>query len=112
MGTGALSPAVNVPGHGREYDHTPASSGEVKNAWSYSYTPTHVFIAWCLMEHQGQFCLYSSLFLTWLSHYCSAWTLAVLMQDPTFNSRPVYLGCIVDKLALKLVFVKALQFFL
>jgi len=34
---GVLSPAVKRSG--READHSPPSSAEVKNAWSYNYTP-------------------------------------------------------------------------
>jgi hypothetical protein len=34
---GALSPGVKHPGH--EADHSPPSSSEVKNAWSYISTP-------------------------------------------------------------------------
>jgi hypothetical protein len=37
MGTGALSPGIKRPG--READHSPPSSAEVKNAWSYISTP-------------------------------------------------------------------------
>jgi hypothetical protein len=36
--TGALSLGVKRPG--RESDHSPPSSDEVKNAWSYTSTPT------------------------------------------------------------------------
>jgi len=41
---GALSLGVKWPG--READHTPQSSAEVKNAWSYTSTPQYVFMAW------------------------------------------------------------------
>jgi hypothetical protein len=34
---GALSLGVKLPGH--EADHSPSSSAEVKNAWSYTSTP-------------------------------------------------------------------------
>jgi hypothetical protein len=37
MGTRALSLGIQRPG--READHTPTSSAEVKNAWSYTSTP-------------------------------------------------------------------------
>jgi hypothetical protein len=43
--TGVLSSGVKRPG--READHSPPSSAEVKN-------PPHVFMAWCLVKHQGQ----------------------------------------------------------
>jgi len=31
-------------------DHSPPSSTEVKNAWSYISTPQYVFMAWCLIK--------------------------------------------------------------
>jgi hypothetical protein len=34
-----------------ESDHSPPSSAEVKNAWSYTSTPPYVFMAWCLVKH-------------------------------------------------------------
>jgi hypothetical protein len=34
---GALSPRIKRPG--REVNHTPPPSAEVKNGWSYTYTP-------------------------------------------------------------------------
>jgi hypothetical protein len=48
MGTGALS--LGVKRLGREADHSPPSSAEVKNAWSYTSTPQYVFMAWCLVK--------------------------------------------------------------
>jgi len=45
---GALSPEVKRPG--REAPHSPPSSAEVKNAWSYTSTPRYVFTAWCLIK--------------------------------------------------------------
>jgi len=46
MGTRGSFPRVKGPG--READHSAPSSAEVKNAWSYTSTPPHVFKAWCL----------------------------------------------------------------
>jgi hypothetical protein len=40
---GALSPAVKRPG--READHSPPSSAEVKNAWMYTSIPSYAFMA-------------------------------------------------------------------
>jgi len=40
---GALSPGVKRPG--READHSPSSSAEMKNAWRYTSTPQYVFMA-------------------------------------------------------------------
>jgi hypothetical protein len=52
---GALSLGLKQPG--READHSPPSSAEVKNAWSYSSTPQYDFMAWCLVKHRGNFTL-------------------------------------------------------
>jgi hypothetical protein len=35
---------------GREADHSPPPSAEVKNAWSYTSTPPYIFMVWCLMK--------------------------------------------------------------
>jgi hypothetical protein len=50
--TGALSLGVKRPG--READHSPPSSAEVKNAWSYTFTPPYVFMKWCLVKHRDK----------------------------------------------------------
>jgi hypothetical protein len=50
---GAFSLGVKRPG--READHSPLSSAEVKNAWSYTSTPQYVFRAWCLVKHRDNF---------------------------------------------------------
>jgi hypothetical protein len=39
----------------READHSPPSSAEVKNAWSYNSTRQYVFMAWCLVQHRDKF---------------------------------------------------------
>jgi hypothetical protein len=54
---GALSLGVKVSG--READHSPSSSAEVKNAWSYTSAPQYTFMAWCSVEKaRGQLYLY------------------------------------------------------
>jgi hypothetical protein len=53
---GALSLWVKRPG--READHSPPSSNEVKNASSYTSIPQYTFIAWCSVKAQGQIYLY------------------------------------------------------
>jgi hypothetical protein len=40
---------------GREADHSPPTSAEVKNAWSYTSTPQYVFMAWYLVKHRDSF---------------------------------------------------------
>jgi hypothetical protein len=47
--SGAVSPDVKRPR--READHSPASTAEVKNAWSYTSTPPYVFMAWYLVKY-------------------------------------------------------------
>jgi hypothetical protein len=39
----------------READHSPPSSAEVKNAWSYISTPQYVFIVWFLVKQRDIF---------------------------------------------------------
>jgi hypothetical protein len=53
---GALSLGVKRPG--READHSPSSSAEVKNAWIYTSTPQYAFVALYSVETQGQLYLY------------------------------------------------------
>jgi hypothetical protein len=46
-------PAVLSSGikrQGRESDHSPPSSAKVKNSWSYTFSPSYVFVAWCLRK--------------------------------------------------------------
>jgi hypothetical protein len=54
---GALSLEVKWPGC--EADHSPPSSADVKNAWSYTSSPQYAFMAWCSDEAQGQLYLYA-----------------------------------------------------
>jgi hypothetical protein len=43
---------------GREADHSPPSSAEVKNAWSYTSTSPYAFMIPCSLKAQGQLYLY------------------------------------------------------
>jgi hypothetical protein len=43
MGTGGSFPAVKRPG--READHSPPTSAEVKKMWIYTSTPPYAFMA-------------------------------------------------------------------
>jgi hypothetical protein len=45
---GVLYPGVNRPG--READHSPPSSTEVKNACSYTSAHSYAFMEWCLVK--------------------------------------------------------------
>jgi hypothetical protein len=53
---GTLSLGVKRPR--READHTPPSSTEVNNAWSYTSTPLYVYMEWCLVKHRDNFTFY------------------------------------------------------
>jgi len=48
-----LSLGVQRPGY--EADHSPPSSVEVKNAWTYTSIPQYVFMARCLVKHRDNF---------------------------------------------------------
>jgi hypothetical protein len=52
----ALSLGVKWPKG--EADHSPPSSAEVKNTWSYTFTPQYVFMAWCLVKHTDNVAFY------------------------------------------------------
>jgi hypothetical protein len=50
---GALSTGVKLPG--REANHSPPTSAEVKKMWIYTFTPQYAFMAQCLISlAQGQ----------------------------------------------------------
>jgi hypothetical protein len=53
---GVISLGVKRPG--READHSPPSSAEVKNSCNYTSTSQHAFMAWCSVKAQGQFYVY------------------------------------------------------
>jgi hypothetical protein len=59
MGTGAVFPGVKLLGS--ETDHSPPSSAEVTNVWSYTSTPQYVLMVWCLAKHREIFTLLTSL---------------------------------------------------
>jgi hypothetical protein len=50
---GTLSLGIKRPG--READHSPPFSAEVKNAWSYTSTPQYFFMTYCLLKHRDNF---------------------------------------------------------
>jgi len=47
---GALSLGVKWPG--RKANHSTPSSAEVKNVCTYTFTPTYIFMVWCLIEDE------------------------------------------------------------
>jgi len=48
MGTGGSFPRIELPGRAADHSHPP--NPEVKNAWSYSSTPLHTFMALYLVK--------------------------------------------------------------
>jgi hypothetical protein len=69
MGTRGSYPGGKRPG--REAAHSPPSSAEVRNVWSYTSTPQYVFMVWCLVKHRDNFFLhFTSLHFTSL-HFTS-----------------------------------------
>jgi hypothetical protein len=48
VGNRGSFPGINWSG--READHSPPSSAEVKDAWSYTSTPQYFFMPWCLVN--------------------------------------------------------------
>jgi len=48
LGTGLSFPGGKAAG--REVDHSPPFCAEVKNAWSHTFTPQYIFLAWCLIK--------------------------------------------------------------
>jgi hypothetical protein len=71
---GVLSPGVKWPGWLEGY--SPSSSAKVKNAWSYTSTDPHIFIAPSLTKHSSNF-TFKTYFLSfvkinhfmWLFHF-------------------------------------------
>jgi hypothetical protein len=45
--SGNLYPGLKRPG--READHSPPTSAEIKITWSYVSTPPYIFMAYCLI---------------------------------------------------------------
>jgi hypothetical protein len=77
MGTGVISAWVKL--HGLEADHSPPSSAQFKNAWSYTSTPQYVFIALHLVKHKDGFTvpLFSKIF-------CTSLVLILVTADENF----------------------------
>jgi hypothetical protein len=50
---GALS--LGAKRSGRAAHHSPPSSADVKNAWSYTSTPPYIFMAWDLLTNREKF---------------------------------------------------------
>jgi hypothetical protein len=61
---GALSLGVKQPG--READHSPPSSTEVKECVElYLHSPQYAFMAWCLVKHRDNFTFTQAMYLLW-----------------------------------------------
>jgi hypothetical protein len=55
MGTAGSFPGVKRPG--READHSPPTSTEVKTMWIYTSTSPYAFMTQCLVKHRDNFTL-------------------------------------------------------
>jgi hypothetical protein len=67
----ALSLGIKRPG--READHSPPISAEVKKTWVYISTPAYAFIALCLIKHRDNFTFLRWFeFLSFSSHQISS----------------------------------------
>jgi hypothetical protein len=74
-------PGVKRPG--READHSPQSTAEIKNAWSYTSTPQYIFMVWCLVKLRDNFTLlYFTIKI--ISSFLSNRKIRVMVQDETF----------------------------
>jgi hypothetical protein len=83
---GALSMGVKRPEH--EADHSPSSSAEVKNAWSYTSTPRYVFIAWWLVKHRDYFTLlYITLLYFTLKILITLTIICILVEKAMLNEQ-------------------------
>jgi hypothetical protein len=99
--TWALSLGIKRPG--READHSPPTSAEIKNAWSYTSTAQFAFVAWCLVKKaQGQLYLLHILrsfiqvlvvfvFPTFLSNQHFAWGFCFRYTCCVLHSVPLIL---------------------
>jgi len=63
---GILSLAVKEPG--READHSPLSSAEVKNAWSYTSTVRYTFMTWFSVKEKHK-CYVADIFTQGMKIY-------------------------------------------
>jgi hypothetical protein len=75
MVTGALFSGVKQLGC--EANHSPPSSANVKNLWSYTSTPPYVCIEWCLGKHNRQLHLHPL-------------TLPVKLSFPTVSFKKIF----------------------
>jgi hypothetical protein len=58
----SLCPRVKQTGHKAE--HSPPSCASVKKEWSCTSTPSHIFMAWCLISTRGNFLPLTFFFLS------------------------------------------------
>jgi hypothetical protein len=66
---GALSLRVKRPG--READHSPPSSAEVKERVGYTSTPPIALIAWCSVKHRDNFTFTLNMYVYMHNNKCS-----------------------------------------
>jgi hypothetical protein len=69
--------SVGVKRTGREADHSPPFSAEDNHAWSYAFTPPHIFTAWYQVKHGDNFTL--TFHLYWLK---PLWCVKISSNSP------------------------------
>jgi hypothetical protein len=76
-----------------EADHSPPSSAEVINKWSYTSTPQSIFMAWCLVKHRGKFTFFTFMgYIYWTSE---ARVILLKLGFKRFINMFCCIGCIV-----------------
>jgi hypothetical protein len=84
-----LSPGVKRPG--READHSPPSSAEVKKTWRYTSTPQYAFMAWCLVKHRDNF-IYTFNFIPYTEGLIIIIIIIIIIDVILLNLLPFYLS--------------------
>jgi len=54
--------SLEVKHLGCKADHSPPSSAEVKNVWSYTFAPQYILMVWCLVRHRDNFTFFYCVF--------------------------------------------------
>jgi hypothetical protein len=91
MGTAGSFSGVKQPW--REDYHSPPSSFQVKNAWSYHFIPPYVFMAWCLVKQRtvlpndrdASAAIHISVARPTLIHPSSIFSMALCEQNPEWD---------------------------
>jgi hypothetical protein len=72
---------LGVERPGREADHSPPYSAEVKNTWSCTSTPQYVFMSLQLFKHRDSFTFYLTLIHIVVNILCAIFQNLTLLQS-------------------------------